>query len=418
MFSAKFVANYEYNTTIDTGFTESMIKAKDYVLNDYSVYLYGNPGEGKTTTAFRIVKDFVENNVISLDRCILLKKPEDLLFVNTEETDLIIIDNMFGKHNPDNSELPSWDFEYLQSFVGIKKTRLIMCSRMHIYMEYKKKLDGLDIFSRTIELSSATLSHEERRRILIKQLEFHKRNVNDVNIEECITQDLVGFPLCAQKFARDDLLFAKKADHFRKPYRYFLEQNIQVLDVTSYIALLFVFYKKNKLKITDLDITQMNEETKDLLVHIARLYGVEKPLTVIVRETKDKITNMNNAYVKCIGDEVSYYHDTIYETVAKLHFKQYPSEVLKYCTIEYFFQCIEGQDQDPEAGIILSKAQYNVLRERVSNDIKRMLETIKKIKETIDALSESELFTGDTPNDIISPGGSDGGEISPLNARV
>ena len=32
--------------------------------------------------------------------------------------------------------------------------------------------------------------------------------------------------------------------------------------------------------------------------------------------------------------------------------------------------------------------------------------------------SESEKFTGDTSNDIISPGGSDGGEISPLNARV
>ena len=41
--------------------------------------------------------------------------------------------------------------------------------------------------------------------------------------------------------------------------------------------------------------------------------------------------------------------------------------------------------------------------------------------------SEPEWFTGlnlnlysllDTPNDIISPGGSDGGEISPLNALV
>ena len=31
---------------------------------------------------------------------------------------------------------------------------------------------------------------------------------------------------------------------------------------------------------------------------------------------------------------------------------------------------------------------------------------------------ESESESGDTPNDIISPGGSDGGEISPLNARV
>ena len=32
--------------------------------------------------------------------------------------------------------------------------------------------------------------------------------------------------------------------------------------------------------------------------------------------------------------------------------------------------------------------------------------------------SEFEKFTGDTPNAIISPGGSDAGEISNLNARV
>ena len=387
MFSAKFVANYEYNTTIGAGFTKSMIKAKDYVLNDYSVYLYGNPGEGKTMTAFSIVKDLVVNNVISLDRCVLLRKPEDLDIVDPGEIDLIIIDNMFGKYNPDNSDLPSWDFEYLESLVGKKKTRLIMCSRMHIYMEYRKKLDGLDIFSRTIELSSATLSHEERRTILIEQLEFHKRNVNDVNIEECITQDLVGFPLCAQQFARDDLLFAKKADHFRKPYRYFLEQNIQVLDDTSRIALLFVFYKQNKLKNTDLDIT--NEETKNLLVHIAGLCGVEKSIKVIVKETKDKITNMKNSYVKCIDDEVSYYHDTIYETVAKLHFKQYPSEVLKYCTIEYFFQCIEGQDQDPEAGIILSKAQYTALVNRVRKEgMKRLIDNLTEIADLLNDWEE------------------------------
>ena len=37
---------------------------------------------------------------------------------------------------------------------------------------------------------------------------------------------------------------------------------------------------------------------------------------------------------------------------------------------------------------------------------------------TLCSESESESFTGDTPNDFISPGGSDGGEISPLNARV
>ena len=375
--TAKFVSNYEYNTILETELSEPIVKAKEYVQNAFSVFLYGNPGEGKTTTAFRIVKDLVENNVVNLQRCVLLRKPEDLLlvrkpedllFVRKDQVDLILIDDMFGKHNSDTSDFSSWDFQHLESLVGTHEIRLIMCSRKHIYKDYKKKLDGFDIFSRTTELSSATLSHAERRRILIRQLEFHKKNVNDVNVDECITQEVVGFPLCAHQFASDDLLFSKKADYFRKPYRYFLEQNIQVLDDKSLIALLYVFYKRNKLHVRDLDITQVSEETKNLLVHIAMLCGVEKSPARIFKETKDKVTSMKNSYVKCIDDEVSYFYDTMYEVVAKLHFKEFPSEVIKYCTVDYLCQCVYLDEHNQE-GITVDKAQIKSFCERCVEEI-------------------------------------------------
>ena len=41
-----------------------------------------------------------------------------------------------------------------------------------------------------------------------------------------------------------------------------------------------------------------------------------------------------------------------------------------------------------------------------------------KINPTVLNLNLNSLLHGDTPNGIISPGGSDEGEISPLNARV
>ena len=208
------------------------------------------------------------------------------------------------------------------------------------YKECRKKLDGLDIFSRTTELSSAKLSQEERSAILIQQLEVYKRNVNEVNVDECIAQEFVGFPLCAQQFASDDLLFSKKTEYFRKPYKYFLDQNIKALDDQSFIALLFVFYKGNTIHFTDLDITRMSKDTKDLLVHVAKLRGAEKPTSLIVKETKEKVTSMKNSYVKCIDNDVSFFHDTMYETVAKLHYQEYPSEVIKYCTLDYLCQCV------------------------------------------------------------------------------
>ena len=55
------------------------------------------------------------------------------------------------------------------------------------------------------------------------------------------------------------------------------------------LALLFVFYKGNKLQLNDFDITRMGKDTQSLLVHIASLRGVEKQTSLIVRENEREI---------------------------------------------------------------------------------------------------------------------------------
>ena len=176
--SEKFRCNYEYNIKLDTEITNSIAGAIDHLQKEYSVLLYGNAGEGKTFSAFRMVKYLVENNIVTLERCALLSNPKDLSLIlsliKSGDIDLILIDDIFGRHNADSNRFSEWetDFPTLQSIVGSRKIRLIMCSRMHIFEQYRKKLDGLDIFSRTTELGSAKLSPKEKREMLIQQLEF------------------------------------------------------------------------------------------------------------------------------------------------------------------------------------------------------------------------------------------------------
>ena len=369
--SEKFQSNFEYNTKLDTKTTDSMIEAVGHLQKAYSVLLYGNPGEGKTFSAFRIVKYLVENNIVTLERCALLSNPKDLSLIKRDDIDLILIDDIFGRHNADSNRFSAWetDFPTLQSIVGTRKIRLIMCSRMHIYEQYRTKLDDLDIFSRTTELSSAKLSPEEKRGMLIQQLKLYKRNVDEVNIDECISHALVGFPLCAQQFACDDLMFSKKTDYFRKPYRYFLEQNIKTLDDQSFIALLFVFYKGNKLHLTDLDITRMSKDTQSLLVHIANLRGVEKPTSLIVRETKERVASMKGSYIKTIDSEVSFFHDTMYEAIAQIHYEEYPTEVIKYCTSDYLCQCVYLEGHKNGEGVTVNEADLRPFVERCSYEL-------------------------------------------------
>ena len=398
LISEKFQCNYEYNNNLDTKVTDSMDEAIEHLQKAYSVLLYGNPGEGKTFSAFRIVKHLVENSIVTLERCALLSNPNDLSLIKRADIDLILIDDIFGRHNADSNRFSAWEAEFptLQSIVGTRKIRLIMCSRMHIYEQYRTKLDGLDIFSRTTELSSAKLLPEEKRGMLIQQLKLYKRNVDEVNIDECISHALVGFPLCAQQFACDDLSFSKKTDYFRKPYKYFLEQNIKTLDDQSFIALLFVFYKGNKLQLADLDITRMNKDKQSLLLHIANLRGVEKPTSLIVRETKEKVASMKGSYIKTIDKEVSFFHDTMYEAIAQIHYEEYPAEVIKYCTLDYLCQCVYLEGHKNGEGVTVNEADLRPFVERCSYELTEEAKGYHKAGwwriKPIDALLNHRIF--------------------------
>ena len=372
-FADKFQCHYEYSSKAVIKLNRTMKLAKTALVNKYSVVLYGKPGEGKTTSAFRIIKSLNDDGYIRLDKCAILFGPDDLNEIKSADVDLLFIDDMFGKHNSEPGKFSGWSsfFSTLQAFVANRTVRIIISSRMHIFLEFKNKLSGLDLFSRVVELNSIDLLVDEKTDILLAQLKVHNREASIISVADCVCNydSLIGFPLCAHYFAAEESLYSKKEEYFTKPYKHLLDQIIRNLDGRSLIALLYVLYKENNLKTTDLDITKMDKTSEIMLLHIAKLCGVEFPAATIIRETKQKINNFKNSYIKYINKSYSFLHDTMYEALALFHGEEYPSEIVKYCTVDFLCQCVRLDDDAKEGVLYIEEDDFPALAERCIEEV-------------------------------------------------
>lgn len=329
--------------------------------------------EGKTTAAFIIAKSLAADKAISLDRCAVLIESTDLKDLRSTDVDLLLIEDIFGKHNAESGKFRDWSlyFQTLQSFVETRKVKIIITSRLHIFLEYKNKLSGLPIFSRSVELNSVDLTNREKEDILKAQLNAYDRDIDDVDIQDCLSKfnSNSGFPMCAHQFAANTDLYLMKSNFFRKPYKYYLEQNIHNLDEQSFMTLLFVFYKHNQLTSAVLDITKIDKMSENLFLHIAKLRGLDISLTKVVRDTRQKVNWLKGSYLKITGKTISFLHDTIYETVALIHSEEYPSEVIAYCTIDFLCQCIAVDGDIKEGIMVVNEDEFGCLAERFISEV-------------------------------------------------
>ena len=347
--------------------------AKDHLIQHNSVVLYGNPGEGKSTAAFMVAKILADEGVINLERCVALFDPSDMKDFKSTDVDLIIIDDIFGKHNSESGKFTDWKshFSTIQSYIETRNVKIIITSRLHIYAEYQNKLTGYSMFARAVKLNTEDLSDDEKVDIIKAQLNAHGRELNDFDFLSCLSKhgSKPGFPMCCHQFAANDDLYEKKADYFLKPYKYYLEQNINDLNDQNFFGLLYVFYKQNQLPNTALDITKLDKESERILLHIAKLRGIDKSLAAITRETKQTVNWLKGSYLGNVGKTFSFQHDTIYETVALLHGTEYPAEVISYCTTDFLCQCIIVEGEKKEGVLIVDEDHFPCLADRLMNEI-------------------------------------------------
>ena len=87
---------------------------------------------------------------------------------------------------------------------------------------------------------------------------------------------------------------------------------------------------------------------------------------------------MKGSYIRIVDNEVSFFHDTMYETIAQIHYQEYPAEVIKYCTLDYLCQCIYLEGHKNGEGITVKEADFQPFLERCSYELTEAIKNRKK----------------------------------------
>ncbi|KAL3865615.1 hypothetical protein ACJMK2_042987 [Sinanodonta woodiana] len=207
--------------------TKDFNQAKEILLNKnrgYTLFLSGNPGEGKTTFALMLLFEMQ----LKEKRCLILNDPADAKYVTPEDVDIIMVDNIFGTVTCDEYLSARWR-HYFDEFKKWKKDNkicFVFTSRELIYRECKWFLDTEYLFDKDgfILLSSEKLKQEEKAKILIKQLAKNKELKEPFHLKrfeqtQCCLQftSPFGFPLCCHVFASDIVYLRQGSSFFTRP---------------------------------------------------------------------------------------------------------------------------------------------------------------------------------------------------------
>ncbi|KAL3866109.1 hypothetical protein ACJMK2_043442 [Sinanodonta woodiana] len=288
--------------------TKAFQQAKDLLLNKSSgvtVFLSGNPGEGKTTAGQMLLLEMQNNN----KKCLILNEPSEVNSVSPEHVDIIFVDDIFGTVTYDDNLFGLWKRRYkiLTKWKKSKEMCFIFTSRELILRECRSELDREDFFDRDgfIFLSSKELKEDEKAKILVKQLN-RKRDLKEAcplkkdELAKCYKEftSPFGFPLCCKLFSSSKVYLNQKSKFFSRPLNA-LEAGINELwekdaNKPMFVALAAVWMSNEKkedsaldlihrkilyqkrLSLSDFDVEKLYKVAGNLKVCLTRNFSIDQ----------------------------------------------------------------------------------------------------------------------------------------------
>ncbi|KAK3601029.1 hypothetical protein CHS0354_029249 [Potamilus streckersoni] len=390
--------------------TKEFNQAKDLLLNKprgYTVFLSGNPGEGKTTAGHMLLLE-MQN---SRKRCLILNEPGDVRFVSPDHVDIIFVDDIFGNVCYDDHLNGLWKrhYEDLKKWKKSKKVSFIFTSRELILRECRLKLDKEDFYDRDgfILLSSKELNEEEKAKILVKQLNRNKVlkesfPLKNDELAKCYKEftSPFGFPLCCKVFSSSKVYLKQKSKFFSRPLKA-LEAGINELWETDankpmFIALAAVWMSNEKEESSELDslhrrilvqrrLSLSNFDTQKLDT-VARNLNVYLAKTFSIDELFEKLNGVYLIHHKQSSwqpEGYAFSHEVIEEAFGRVLAWTKPNIAVQYGSIEFLVNntstaTTTGNDDETSMNdrdslkISLAKSDFENLFQRLMKSLKNL----------------------------------------------
>ncbi|KAK3599325.1 hypothetical protein CHS0354_009809 [Potamilus streckersoni] len=400
--------------------TNDFNHAKDILLNKnrgYTVFLSGNPGEGKTTAGHMLLFEMQRKG----KTCLILHDPADAKFVTPEHVNVIFVDNIFGTVTYDDYLSGLWR-RYFDDFKKWKKDKVsfVFTSRELIYRECKWFLDKEDLFDKDgfILLSSEKLKQVEKAKILIKQLAKNKELKEAYSLKKdeqakCCLEftSPFGFPLCCQVFASDNVYLRQKSIFFTRPLEA-LEAGIKELLIKDankpmFVALAAVWMSSYKAEELDLGLLARKVQLRGRLS--LSDFGIEEMEAVAIRlniflahtfRINELFEKLNGVYLthhkpnSWQSEGYTFSHEVIEEAFGRVLTGIKPDAAIQYGSMEFLVNntcTVKCSSESTEMLTIdyRESLKIPIIKEHYDDLFKRLMVSLKDLGDEFVAVQHS-----------------------------
>ncbi|KAK3589419.1 hypothetical protein CHS0354_020748 [Potamilus streckersoni] len=345
--------------------TKQAEKVRCHLQQHNWVTIQGNPGEGKTRTALKLLDEFGVYG-----RRVLVRRPIDWMKVDTKYVDFVFIEDIFGRFDLESNYLEEW-LGYLQDIEkhNMVKLKVVITTRADILSKSLSKLGMLKFFRKNNVkiLSSEKLENYEKKNMLESMLNNRTRNIDNELLFQCCQnfKGPLGFPQCCSLFSGEEDLFKKGPEFFSKPEEFFHE-NIKIYTKQNLLLFAFLFCNEGSFQEEIISPGPMPQENVEQLQDLAHWLGLKDdiPLTTLLRNQR---CYYSGVYIERSGPCIRFTHATIYEAVGNVLAKEAPEIVIKYCSTDFLFQRMhyENDHTDGTDQICISDSLNGMLADRI-----------------------------------------------------
>ncbi|XP_021373236.1 uncharacterized protein LOC110463178 [Mizuhopecten yessoensis] len=360
--------------------TKGFQDAKEKLHKSQVVVIKGNTGDGKTTTAIRLILGLIEEQ--RGRQPLELHNIEDLDSLPPKSKLITFIDDIFGERVAHEKDVGEWNKRIksvLPTLCGDKPTEanfLLITIRNEVFNSLRShSLENVFVDSNIIDLSSNNFKIKEEK---LELLELYKPKKGEFSWKENEKEEIVryatgiGFPQCCRLFRDIPELQKERFNFFKRPF-YFLNSVLSKLAECN--ALLFLFLNDGHIEAKDLDPngekvnkTLLGEAFDIDLKDVGEDMSAWKDKQKIdyVRKSLDTLSGflvVKQQNWSGDGFEYRFAHDSIRDTLALLYGQITPIGYIKYCprdSLSLFTISKSSPDR-----IMLSPDNYEYMFERI-----------------------------------------------------
>ncbi|XP_067653680.1 uncharacterized protein [Haliotis asinina] len=356
--------------------TTACTVVKGHVVKHPVTTIIGSPGEGKTTTGYLVMNDFLKRRW----RTFAPKTPQKYFSQSMVERTIVLLNDIFGTFEYDENNLKCWlpVFDDIRSH-SLKSfdrkepetdVKYIIISRDYIWREAERKLGKFinNIFKKDniMDISTsaeAKLNLEDKLQIINVMMTEHGRELSQDVIERIITEPTPhGFPHCAELMFTLQDTREDPETFFREPL-VFLKETIKLLCEDVVKRHLFCLLLKHGGDMPLYKTTeQLQDAGKDLIPdHVIDTFGVHT-----FQKTCDVL---KGPYLQIEEDRVKFSHPSVLQSVAVNLGCDFPELLIKHCHLSVLKDILRHGFEPSERHVQVTYSIISIVVDRFAKEL-------------------------------------------------